>query len=149
MPIGSLRGKDPETAAAPDPVDAEVPPVGGEDQVGVQLFGEDDQGGVGVVHGQVGVLPHELAAASEGRAGRRHQECAAGQEEVHARLSPSREPSEQVGRFRQDGFSAGDRPVPIAEEPRAGLVTGLASIEERYQRPRVEEQLTGHGGATR
>lgn len=57
-------GDDPESPAGTEAVDGEVAAVGGQDEVGVELLGERDEGAVGVVHRQVGVALDQLAAAA-------------------------------------------------------------------------------------
>lgn len=61
MPSVLEAGYDFEAGAAVDPVDGEVA-IEGEDAPLTALFGERDEGGVGQVHGPVGVSVHEDGA---------------------------------------------------------------------------------------
>lgn len=143
-----LTRQDPKPPASADAIDPEVPSVRRKDQVRVQLFGKSYESRVGVVHWKVRVLFEQLPASTQRAERERNENGATLEKEIEAGLLSSPDSAEQVSGLRQDGFRANDGPAPRVEEATELAVKSLRSVEKRYERSRIQEQLTGHSSAT-
>src|SRR5262245_21975916 len=142
-------GLDRKPLLAVDSVDPEVAPVRRQDELSLELLGEDDERRVREIHRQVSIGVHQVATSPKGRGRRGNEHRATFEEEAATRLRAALDAAEQVRCLRQHGFGADDRTFPSFEEAGERLVPGLASIEQRDQTAGVEEQLTGHVSTTR
>ena len=144
---GRSVGNDVEPPAAADSVQGEISAVRGEHEIGPSLFGQGDEGGIGIVHGEARVLLDELASATQ-RSGRGvDHDGAASQEEIDTGGASSSGSSAQVSRLRENGLRAEHRPGPRLEEPHARSMLALIPVEQRDERSRVEQQAIGHCSA--
>lgn len=125
-------------------VDAEVASVSREDQIRVELFGENHERRVGVIHRELGILAHQLAGSPQYGGGGGNQNRSAGDKEVDARLASSLHSSEKVGGLRQHGLGAYDVPIPALERSDEGFVMRLAPVEKCDECARIEKQLICH-----
>jgi hypothetical protein len=135
---------DSEPLAPADPIDPEVTPVRREDEIRPHLLGEDDQAGVRVVHGEIGILIEKLASTAQRGHRRGYQHGTAAQDEIEAGLPASPGASQKMRGFGQDRFRADHRPFPGVEEAAALLVILLAPVEETDEGAGIEKKLSGH-----
>jgi len=73
QPIARESDRDLEALSTVYTVHGKVPSVSREDDVGFQVFSENNQCGVCEVHRAIRILHHELARAAEGRGACRHE----------------------------------------------------------------------------
>jgi hypothetical protein len=87
--VTGASGNDLETFLLADAVDRKILAIGREDEIGIQVFCERDDGRIRVVHRYVSVALDEIATSTEYRPRLWDEEGAPRDEEVEARSPPT------------------------------------------------------------
>jgi len=126
-----VSDRDFESLATPNSVHGEVASVAREYDVGFQVFSKDDQGGIGEVHGAIGILHHELARATQGGGTCRHNDGAARQNEIQTGNATAGNPRKKVCRFREYRLCRRYCLLPRLKEISEFPMPVLAAIKQR------------------
>lgn len=148
-PLSFGRWDDPKATSPPDAVCREVPRIRCEYQVRSEVFCQHDEGRIGEVHRQIGIVFHQVAAAAKRGGAGGNKGRAPIEKKVEACSSASSNAAQQMSRLGQHRLAADDAPFPALEEAGALLMKALAAIEEGNETAGVEEQLTGHAPGSR
>src|ERR1700730_17694866 len=129
--LGCDSDRDLEALSTVYAVHGKVPSVSREDNVGFQVFSENNQSGVCEVHGTIRILHHELARAAQGRGACRHEHRATRQHEIQTGNGAAGNPRQKVRRLRQDRLTGDHLTLPSLKKPNKFPVTALAAVEQR------------------
>src|SRR5204863_3149858 len=140
----SLSRDDAEGGPPFETVDAEVFAVSGKDDGGPKILCKYDERRVGKVHGEIRVLFEKTTSAFQGRWCGWHEDGSSLEKETDRSRRTAVNRPEEVGGIREYRLGRDHGRLPAFEEVPAPPMMRLAPIEERHQRPGVEQQFTGH-----
>ena len=134
-----------ESPVSVDSVRGKSAPVQRENPVGLQLFAQNNQRGVGEIHWDIAVLFHQRRNPLQAGWGRRHQLKRASEDKLKGGfLSPPLWP-DQVKCLGEHRFGGDNRTGPTFQRRYAVRVRLLVSVHESHEGPGIQQQLIGHG----
>src|SRR3990172_7142821 len=134
-----------ESSVLVDSVRGKSAPVQSKDPVGLQLFAQNNQRGVGKIHWDIAILFHQRRNPLQAGWGRRHQLKRASEDKLKGSfLSPPLWP-DQIERLGKHRFGGDNRAGPIFQRRHAVRVRLLVSVHESHEGPGIQQKLIGHG----
>ena len=119
--------------------------IQGKNQVGLQLFAQGDQSGIGKIHGDVSILFHQERNALKAFWGRRNQLKGSSQDKLKGIFLSLPGRSDQVERLGEYRFGGYNGPAPLFQGGDAVGVHLLASVHESDERAGIQQKLILHG----
>src|SRR3990172_13171544 len=136
---------DLESPVSVDSVRGKSAPVQSKDPVGLQLFAQNNQRGVGEIHWDIAILFHQRRNPLQAGWGRGRQLKRASEDKLKGSfLSPPLWP-DQIERLGEHRFGSDNRTGPTFQRRYAVRVRLLVSVHESHEGPGIQQQLIGHG----